>query len=318
MSLKKDVLNYLCAHSGEYVSGEALAKQFNKSRAGVWKAIRSLQNEGYVIDALTNRGYCMRDDNDVLSADEIRQYIDFDCDVVYYDSIDSTNTQAKRLITDGMDRVTLVCAGEQTSGRGRQGKSFYSPKNSGIYLSLVTHPMLSLKDSVSITTASSVAVCRAVEKFTGIVPEIKWVNDVYINGSKICGILTEAVSDFESGTVTSVIIGIGVNITTSDFPSDVKNATSLGVKVKRALLIAQIANELWKVSQGSFDDVIDYYRSHSMVIGKDIIFYQNSVKHFAKAVGIDDNGGLVVLDENSNYTTLSSGEITVRVNSSEE
>lgn len=313
MSLKNEILNYLSAHGDEYISGEALAKKFNKSRTAVWKAVKSLQNDGIKIDAVTNRGYRYSDKNDVVSAEAIKQLVDFDCDVVYYDSIDSTNTQAKRLITEGMDRVTLITAAEQTSGRGRQGKSFYSPKNTGIYLSLVVHPMDSLQNSVGITTASSVAVCRAIEKVTPLHPKIKWVNDVYVNDKKVCGILTEAVTDFETQTVTSVIIGVGVNITTSEFPDDVKNASSLGTQVKRADLTAQIANELYKVYNCSFEDIIDYYRSHSMVIGKEIVYIKNGEKFFAKAVGIDNQGGLQIIDENSNQTTLRSGEITVRI-----
>ena len=318
MSLKEDVLNYLCAHCGEYISGEILAGQFNKSRAAVWKAIRSLRRDGYVINAVTNRGYCYLDEDDVLSVQAIENFIGFDCDIIYYDSIDSTNTQAKRLVADGMDRVTLVCAGEQTSGRGRQGKSFYSPGGTGVYLSLVIHPMVCLQDSVGITAAASVAVCRAVEKLTGISPEIKWVNDVYLDGKKICGILTEAVTDFETGTLTSVIIGVGVNITTADFPGDVINASSLGVSVKRSRFVAQIANELWTATRENFDDVIEYYRQHSMVIGRDIVYYKNSVEHFARAVGIDEYGGLVVEDEASNTMVLRSGEITVRLNPKEK
>ena len=138
-----------------------------------------------------------------------------DLDLFLYPVIDSTNDEAKRLIKSGTTPPFLVAANEQTHGRGRQGKSFYSPADTGIYMSLV----LSFSDGESIskiTVIASVAVCKAIEKLTGLKPEIKWVNDVYLNGKKICGILCESVI---GGTdLTPVIIGVGLNLSTTDFP----------------------------------------------------------------------------------------------------
>lgn len=312
MALKDDVLRCLSESKDEYISGEALAQRLGKSRAAVWKAIKSLQKEGYAVDAITNRGYRLDNSNDVLNQTEIEKHLNFECDVKYYDTIDSTNTQAKRLVTDGNDGVMLVVGDEQTKGRGRQGKSFYSPSKTGVYMTLVIHPMLELQNAVTITTAASVAVCKAIEKLTDKKPSIKWVNDIYLDDKKICGILTEAVSDFETQTVTSVIIGVGLNVETVTFPEDVKDASCLGAKVKRAELIGEIANELNQICTCGYDAFMDYYKKHSMIIGKSIVYFQNGERINATAIDLSPTGGLVVEHEDGTEKTLNSGEITIR------
>lgn len=312
MALKEEVLKYLSDNSSEYISGEELAHSLGKSRTAVWKAIKSLQADGYRIDAVTNRGYMLDADNDILNAQEIKKSLSFDCRVEYYKTLDSTNNVAKRIIAEGEDDVLLVVGEEQTAGRGRQGKSFYSPQGTGIYMSLVVHPMIELQNAVTATTAAAVAVCRAIETLTDKKPMIKWVNDVYLNGKKICGILTEAVTDFETQTVSSIIIGVGINLTTKDFPRDVQNASCLNADVKRAELIGAVANELNRIVCSGYGEFMEYYRAHSLVVGEDIVFIKNGVSTSARVVGIDDFGGLEVELADGTRTTLRSGEITVR------
>lgn len=312
MALKEEVLKYLSDNSSEYISGEELAHSLGKSRTAVWKAIKSLQADGYRIDAVTNRGYMLDADNDILNAQEIKKSLSFDCRVEYYKTLDSTNNVAKRIIAEGEDDVLLVVGEEQTAGRGRQGKSFYSPGGTGIYMSLVVHPMIELQNAVTATTAAAVAVCRAIESLTDKKPMIKWVNDVYLDGKKICGILTEAVTDFETQTVSSIIIGIGINLTTKDFPRDVQNASCLNADVKRAELIGAVANELNRIVNSGYGEFLEYYRAHSLVVGEDIVFIKNGVSTSARAVGIDDFGGLEVELVDGTHYTLRSGEITVR------
>lgn len=312
MSTKDDVLKILINNADDYISGEMLAKKLNKSRASVWKAIKALQKQGYCIDAVTNKGYCLNNENNIITEKSLKEFLDFDADVLYYPVIDSTNNEAKRLITSDNSKPMLIVAEEQTNGRGRQGKSFYSPPLTGIYMTVVTHPMVKLTNAVTATTAASVAVCKAVEQLTDLKPKIKWVNDVYLDGKKICGILTEAVTDFETQTVSSVIIGIGMNIKTIDFPSDVENAASLNVSISRVKLIAQIANNLNRILCHDYSEFIDYYISHSMIIGEKINFIKDSKVTPAKAIGIDSTGGLVVELENGETITLRSGEISIR------
>jgi len=247
---------------------------------------------------------------DVLNAEVLKELTGVD--IYCYNCIDSTNNQAKRLINEGKQKTFLVVADSQTAGRGRQGKSFYSPAKTGVYMSYVFHPMADFSNSVSVTTAASVAVCKAIEKLTDKHPEIKWVNDVYLNGKKICGILCEAVTDFETQKVSSVIVGIGVNIKTSDFPDYVENASNLGADVKRADMIAQITRELSEIVSCGYDEFIDYYRNHSMIIGKEIDYTENGRVTHAKAIEIEACGGLTVQLESGEIKTLRSGEISVR------
>lgn len=311
MPLKTDIL-YELLNSNDYISGQQLAEKFGKSRAAVWKAIKGLVSDGYDIDAVTNRGYKLTENNDLISARSIKAYLTKDIEVLYYPSIDSTNNCCKRLLADGKNGVFLVTADEQTAGRGRQGKSFYSPALTGIYFSLVIRPQTSLQNAVTATTAAAVAVCRAIERLTDKKPKIKWVNDVYLDGKKICGILTEAITNFEDGTVDSVIIGIGINIKTVDFPNDIESAGSLNARVSRSRLIAGIVNELIQISEDGYRSFIDYYRSHSLVIGEKIKFIRDGKVTPATAVAIDEAGGLEVRLENGEHTILRSGEISIR------
>lgn len=312
MSTKNEVLKMLISSSNRYLSGEELAKWLNVSRASVWKAIKSLQKDGFIIDARTNKGYRLNDENDILNGEILKEKLgDETIEVLYYSSIDSTNTQAKRLINDGKSNSLLIVSDEQTNGRGRQGKSFYSPALTGIYMSFVFHPMADFSSTVSSTTAAAVAVCRAIEKLTDKRPEIKWVNDVYLDGKKICGILCEAISDFETGTVSSLIVGIGMNIKTVQFPDYVENAASLECDVRRADMIAEITKQLKEVLSKDYGDFIDYYRTHSMIIGKEIDYIENGTVNRAKAIEIDSRGGLVV-QAGTEIKTLRSGEISVR------
>lgn len=312
MALKNEILYELLNNTDKFISGESLAKKFDKSRAAVWKAVKALVKDGYDIDAVTNKGYKLSESNDIISAQSIMSKLKNDVKVFYYPCVDSTNNQCKRLLADGTDGVFVVTADEQSAGRGRQGKSFYSPPMTGVYFSLVINPKTTLKNAVTSTTAAAVAVCRAIEKITDKKPKIKWVNDVYLDDSKICGILTEAVTNFETGIVESVIIGIGINIKTIDFPESAGIAGSIHENINRSTLIAEVVTELLKIANGDYKSFIDYYRSHSLVIGEKINFIQNGRVTPATATAIDETGGLEVRLEDGSTTTLRSGDISIR------
>lgn len=311
MSLKNDIL-YELLNTTDYISGEYLAQKFGKSRAAVWKAIKALQAQGYQISAVTNKGYMITDAKNLVSVQSIKTFMKNDIDVEYLQSVDSTNNYCKRVLAEGRDGAFLVSAHQQTAGRGRQGKSFYSPADTGVYFSLVLHPKTNLQNAVTATTAAAVAVCKAIENLTDKKPKIKWVNDVYLDGKKICGILTEAITNFEEGIVDSIIIGIGVNISTTDFPQEVEGAGCLVADVNPSELIARIADELISIAGSDYQSFIDYYRSHSLVIGEKIKFIKNGVVTLATATAIDETGGLVVRLEDDSETTLRSGDISIR------
>lgn len=317
MNTKEVVLKTLIANSNEYISGEDLAAKTRRSRAAIWKAIESLRQDGFIIDASTNKGYCLNDENDVLSQEIIRLKMKkkySDIEIRYYPTIDSTNEEAKRLVLDGNKNDLLLVAEEQTDGRGRTGgKSFYSPPLTGIYMTLVLHKIQHIRSALKITTAASVAVCKTIEKLTDLKPQIKWVNDVYLDDKKVCGILCEAQHDknnFE--TTTALVIGIGMNVRTLDFPKEVENAGALNVPVKRAELIAELVNQLVKISEKEYDFFINYYRKHSMIIGRDIEVIENGKVRQAKAIAITGNGGLLVSYGSLDARILHSGEISIK------
>ena len=292
---------------------------FGVSRNAVWKTVRALEAEGYCIEGVKNRGYRLSPENDMLSAVGIAGAIRHKTKglaVYLHRTIDSTNNEAKRLIAEGKGGLTLIAAEEQTAGRGRQGKSFYSPGHTGIYMTLSAPTDLPLADAVSLTSAAAVAVWQAIKDTTGIATEIKWVNDIYLGGKKIAGILTEAISDLEAGVTRHVIIGVGVNVSTTDFPTEIADiAASLGKDgINRNRMIAAIVDRLLDVLAHPSDTAyLSLYRKHSMVIGQEITYVENGVSHGARALDIDDFGGLVIERADGVQSTLRSGEISVRL-----
>lgn len=321
MNTKKELLKILEQNRGKSVSGEELAGQLGVSRSSIWKSVNVLRSEGYQIDAGTNRGYVLNADSDMISAEGIEAILDGDgkmFNITVLDDTDSTNLEVRRLAAAGAPAGTVVIANAQTAGRGRLGRSFYSPQGGGIYLSVLLKPPFNVQQAVLITTAVSVAVCRAIERSTGKSPGIKWVNDVFLNGKKVCGISTEAVSDFESGNVEYVIIGIGINCTPSDLPDELKEIVGFvldeGEKISRNKIAAELIRELENLEdsivRGSF---IDEYRTRSVVIGKEIKIISGGKTENGKAVDIDDRGGLIVETESGETRTLCSGEISIRL-----
>lgn len=220
--------------------------------------------------------------------------------VTVLDITDSTNKQARGLL----QRRAVVVANGQTEGRGRLGRSFYSPKDTGIYMSYVFETDCELCDTVRITTAAAVAVARALERDV----KIKWVNDIYLGGKKVCGILTESVC--RDGRPTHIIIGIGINITTEHFPDGI-DAASVG-DIDKDMLVAKICDNLGALADNiASADYLDYYRAHLLWLGEPIEYTENGTSHLAVIEGVDDLGGLIVR-QNGKTKTLRSGEITLR------
>ncbi len=304
---------YICLkqHMGNYISGQAIANELSLTRAAVNKNIEALEREGYKIKKVRHAGYLLCEDSDELSAIQTATILQKKVDIRYYNSIDSTNLEAKRLISAGNDSTILVLADEQTEGRGRQGKSFYSPAKTGLYMSLVLHPEKTLNETASITTAAAAFVCSAIEETTNLKPQIKWVNDIYIDDMKVAGILTEAITDCEVMSVSSVIIGIGININTDKFPQMDDKPGSLGVKINKNVLAANIAHKLIDYNTSNNSKYMEYYKKHSMVIGKKIVIQKNKGDEIAEAVDITNNGALVVINEKGKKRELTSGTIRI-------
>lgn len=319
MQLRDALLYALESHRGEDLSGQALAAWLGVSRNAVWKAIESLRSDGYDIRSAPRRGYRLADSTDRISAAGLRAALGergCSCEVFCYDVIDSTNSEAKRLLAAGLSGDALLAAVQQTGGRGRRGRSFYSPAETGVYFSLVLHPKGDASDLISLTAAAAVAVVRATERYSDAAPKIKWVNDVYLGDRKIAGILTEAVTGLESGTVESVVVGIGLNLSTSGFPEELKEtAGALGaLRCTKNQFIAEIVSELSVFAAAPAEkSYLADYRRCSLVLGRRVRFFRGDSAFDALATGIDDHGGLMVTFDDGTSEVLRSGEITLRL-----
>ena len=315
MSLKSDILSALERSGGAPVSGQELSERFGVSRSAVWKAVNALRRDGHDISSSTNIGYSLVSESDSISAEGIRAALPESrrgIDIEVLSETGSTNNEAKRLIAEGRDGYLLVAADRQTAGKGRLGRTFFSPSGS-LYMSLAFRVDTEIADAVRLTTAAAVAVVRAIEELTPLRPQIKWVNDVYLDGKKICGILTEGVTDMESGRVRHMVIGIGLNCGTEEFPPELRDiAASIDRGgVSRSRFAAHIASELIDCIEGA--PFLDFYREHSLVIGREIWFIQDGVSTPATAVGIDDSGALIVRLRDGGTKLLNTGEISVRL-----
>ncbi|MCC8022347.1 MAG: biotin--[acetyl-CoA-carboxylase] ligase, partial [Clostridiales bacterium] len=314
MALQDQVLEYLESNRGEAVSGQALAELFHVSRNAVWKAVQALREMGYPIASATNRGYCLPESADLVSAAGIRAFLPEGLrglPVHYFPCVDSTSNAAKRMALDGAPHGTCVAAEQQTAGRGRRGRSFFSPRGRGMYLSMVLRPQREIQDALLITLMAGVAVCRAVESLSAYRPQIKWVNDIFLDGKKFCGILSEAVTDFESGTVDSIVVGIGINVKTKreEFPEELREkAASLELEdlARNRLYAAVIAEMMRLAADWDRPRVLEEYRARSLMIGREIAYWKNGVQYAGCAREIDDNGNLVVEDSQGNLQVLSS------------
>lgn len=315
MTLREQIIELLEENIGAYVSGEEMAKRFSVSRAAVSKCIDRLKKEGYDIISANRSGHCLRTGGNVLSDTRIRAFIDDkDAEITIFQATDSTSTQAKKALSDGLASNAIFAAVEQTNGRGRFGKSFFSPKSTGLYFSIVLHPDAPLRDSVAITAAAAVAVCEVIESATKKHPQIKWVNDIFISDKKVCGILTEAISDFESGRVQSVIVGIGINLTTEQFPEEIRDiAASVGERLDKNRFIAETFNRLKAYCECIEDkQFMQKYRDRSYVLGRCITFNRNGRDYVATAQSISDDGALSVITDEGEEMLLQSGEISIK------
>lgn len=252
---------------------------------------------------------------ETISKDGVLKYLKQPIEVSFFNELDSTNIEADRQILSGLKADKLIIAKKQTAGRGRFGRSF-SSENGGVYFSLVLNKPFEVFDAVFVTTAASCAVVKAIEELTDYKVQIKWVNDIILNGKKLCGILCEGKTDPSSGKITGVVIGIGIN-TSQNIPKELCDiATFMDLKAKNVSknqLIAKIIDYIYEMNDKTERaNCIDFYKSHSFVLGKEIYYFENNIRHFASCIDIDENGGLIIL-ENGKKKTLSSGEITLRV-----
>lgn len=258
---------------------------------------------------------------DLLSEKEIRKHLSNDSfcrDIIILNEVDSTNNYAKESASKGASHGTLVTAETQTAGKGRLGRKFCSPKGSGIYMSLILRLDSEIETSLLITSAIAVAVMRAIKKVCGVQTEIKWINDIYLNGKKLCGILTEASVDFQNNKLRYTVIGIGINLSDEAFPPEIKEiAAALSEVCEKSIsrneLIAEIINQTEIVVDGlDKGEFFEDYKKHSFVLGSVVNVITPVGSYKAEAVDITKSGHLLVKTENGEINELNSGEISIR------
>ena len=324
MALRKAVLTALKERNGEWVSGEALSKILNVSRTTIWKQVKTLLAEGYEVEASPKKGYRISAVADLLSCEEVRPGLLTEIfgqkEYFYYREIDSTNKRARTLATEGYPEGTVVVAEKQTDGRGRRGRNWYSPSNQGIYVSIILRPVFPLKQLSRVSLLTAVAVAEALEQELNLQPSIKWPNDILIDGKKIAGILSEAVTDMDS--IEYIVIGIGLNINNppQDFPADLRTpATSAlaendhpgsRIKVLRRLLLS-LEKHYNLLQSGDFAHTLEIARRLSLVIGQEVRLEESNIFISGLAIDIDDSGFLLVQDQTGSIHTIMSGEINV-------
>lgn len=336
MTVKEQVLLFLEQHRETAISGEELAGQLLVSRAAIWKAIKSLQKDGYAIEGVNNKGYTLKKAPDILSAAYIEQELTkagFMIHVKAERMVSSTNTVLKQYVSEGQKEDMVLLAEQQSGGRGRRGRTFFSPEGSGLYMSLLLHPNMTPEEATMLTTVAAAAVAEAVERVSGEDVGIKWVNDVWVRKKKICGILTEGSVSMEDGHLEYAIVGIGINVYEPEggFPEEIKDVAGAVFTndIARENLRNRIASEVLAQFLSYYHELpgkayLEEYRKRSVVIGKQVKLIapdgakipeteSGGSREHGLAVGIDDRCHLLIRYDDGTMESLSSGEISIKL-----
>lgn len=306
-----------------FLSGEDIGRELSITRAAVWKGIKKLREEGYEIEAVTNRGYRLTNPETMYNKRELEQGLKTKTmgqTIYFYEETDTTNNRARELALEGAPEGTLVVAEKQTAGRGRRGKVWESPLGTGIWMSLVLRPQIAPAEASVLTLLCGLATAEAIEAETGLSAGIKWPNDILINGKKAVGILTEM--DCEMSEVHFVIPGIGINVNTASFPPEIADiATSLylecGKTVSRRRLVHKVLERLEEhyetfLRTGSFAAMLEDYRKLCITLGKEVHVLGRE-PFFAEALDITPEGELLVRRaDNGKEEVVFSGEVSIR------
>lgn len=320
--MKEKLLELFEQNRGTLISGSGIAKSLGVTRAAVNKSISALREQGYVIDATSRLGYVFSENNDIISPCGINKYLEENRkNIIYLNEVDSTNTVLKEKAAEGAPEGTVIVTEMQTAGKGRRGKRFFSPKGCGVYFSILLRPRLKAADSVFITVAAAVAVRRAIKQLLCADTQIKWVNDVYWSNKKLCGILTEASMEIESGFLNYAVLGIGINIKPPEngypeefafkttnlseiaypFPDDFKNK-----------LIAEVLTQFDRLYEAlEQKDYIKEYKDASCILGRKIEILTGPYAGTAVAEDIDENANLVVRLPDGRKAVLNSGDVSI-------
>ncbi|TCT14677.1 BirA family biotin operon repressor/biotin-[acetyl-CoA-carboxylase] ligase [Natranaerovirga pectinivora] len=320
--MKSKILEFLKTNEG-YISGQELSDILGVSRTSIWKVINQLKAEGYGIESVSNKGYRLIDSPDILSKAEIQYDLKTTVlgkEIIVYNQVDSTNKQAKKLAIDGEKHGTVILAEEQLEGKGRRGRLWKSPPNKGIWLSIILRPDLHPSKASMLTLIAGLAVVHTINRYTKNQAFIKWPNDIIINEKKVSGTLTEMSSELD--VINYVVVGIGVNVNTTDFDDEIKEiATSLaneeGKSFERALLVKGILESFEKFYDQFMVDkdlshLINEYEDNCINVDKTVRVILDGQEKIGKAIGITKMGELRFVQASGEEMILNSGEVSVR------
>ncbi len=320
---KKALLKLLRDRQGTYISGNELGTILGISRAAVWKMVKALREQGYRIESRTNKGYFLVEESHQILEEEITHSLHtrvLGRPLQLMESVESTNTLVRQQSEQGLQEGYTLVALQQTGGKGRQGRRFHSPRG-GVYMSVYLRPKIRVQDLTLITFAGAVSVAKAAEECTGIPVEIKWINDLLIGERKLCGILTEASMEAETGEISSVIVGIGLNVEQAPELEDGKKSVSLEQMVSFTInkneLIARILDHLEEnlenIQSNHREVLLNAYRSRLKLLGKQVSIRMQGESFLCTAVDLDETGGLVVKFPDGRCRTLRPGEASVLI-----
>jgi len=303
MNIKDKVLEKLIRNKGKPVSGERIASELSVSRSAVWKHIKILRDEGFMIESSTNLGYSLRDTPDTLSPGEIKAGLETSFigkDIKYFKETESTNILARGM-ANSVEEGTVVIAESQTGGRGRLGRKWISPEG-GIWLSIILKPKMQPQYASRITLLAGVCVAKTIRGF-GLPVKIKWPNDVLINGKKVCGILTEIGAEVDMIDYLIVGIGIDANVDTESFPEEIRDSsTSLkketGKEINRVDFVKKLLEEFeslyLKFQKEGFPKILEEWRNMSATIGEWVKISTQTRTIYGEAIGVDNEGALIL------------------------
>ena len=320
--MKTEVLRMLKESDG-YLSGQEICEKFHVSRTAVWKVIKQLEAEGYSIEAVRNKGYRLSGAGDILSRAELLSSMSTEWagrNLLYFDETDSTNTAAKRAAEEGAPHGTLAVADYQSMGKGRRGRSWDAPHGVGIWMSIMCRPRLHPSCASMLTLVAALAVADGIQKTCGLTAQIKWPNDIVVNGKKVCGILTEMSTELEC--INYVVTGIGINANTEEFPEEIRQvATSLfletGKRIRRSEVISAVMASYERyyalfMEHENMKGLLEEYNSRLANLDNQVRVLAPENEYTGTALGIDEMGELLVKKENGEVTKVLSGEVSVR------
>lgn len=322
--MKERIIKLLKDNQDEFISGQKISETLNVSRTAIWKHIKLLKKEGYSIESISRRGYRLTSMPDRLTQEEIEGYLStkkIGHRIMHYDSIESTNTKAKELASNGLEEGVVIISEEQIGGRGRLGRSWTSPKGKGIWMSVILRPDISPTEAAKMTQIAAAAVCKSIRQM-GIESYIKWPNDIIVNNKKVCGILTEISAELNRVNYLVIGIGINANIDEEEFPMEIRDkATSLKSAFKKEInrkdLTARVLSNfeelyLELINSNSIEKSIGICKETSILLGKEIRIIYRDREELGVAIDLTNQGELLVKKKNGEIEKIISGEVSVR------